>query len=216
MNTSPNSLTSLVLEVRQYPVGSSKQQRLLTQIIRQMQQSGKIWRDYRISTEHYQDALQQTWVWFYQNHHNYDPAQASVMTWFNCTLKYRIKDVLRAAKTYQEHVLISDQLEILDNTNNLLAPQSDDPLQLLEETLAWLHQERDRLKQMTIRNHPNIDAYTLILRRLPTDQQATWDALAAEFGVAIPTLSSFYQRKCLPLLREFGRRQGWIDEALAA
>jgi DNA-directed RNA polymerase specialized sigma24 family protein len=214
--STPLTLTSLVLEARQYPAGSLKHQRLLNQIIRQMQQSGKIWLDYRISPDYYQEALQQTWVWFCQNLDNYDPNQASLTTWFNCILKYRIKDVLRAAQTHQNRTFVSGYRETLDIVDNLVAPQPDYSLQLLEETLAWLQQEHDQFKQITVRNHPNIDAYTLLMRRLPTWKQATWEALSAEFGVAIPTLSSFYRRRCLPLLREFGQLQGWIDDTLAA
>ncbi len=216
MDTSLTSLTDRVLAIRQYPVGSVERQRSLTQIIRTMQRSGKIWRDCRISADQYQEALQQTWVWFCQNIDHYDPTQASLTTWFNCILKYRIKDVLRDVQMHQHHTFNASCVEALDVIDNLPAAPVDQSLQLLAETLAWLEREGDRLQQIIIRNHPRVNAHGLILRRLPMSGQATWEALSAEFGVAIPTLSSFYQRKCLPLLREFGTVQGWIEDAVAA
>ncbi len=213
MNSTPTlCLASLVAEACQYPVGSRQRQRLVTQIIRQMQQSGKIWRDYRIDADQYQEALQRTWVWFCQNLHNYDATQSSLMTWFNGTLQYRIKDVKREAQIQQQQFAVPYD-ETIDLISNLPAPPTDEPLQWLTETLDWLQQEQPRLQQITIRDRPDLDAYTLIQRRLPTPHQASWKVLSAQFDISIPTLSSFYRRQCLPLLREFAQAQGWMENA---
>jgi hypothetical protein len=56
-----------------------------------------------------------------------------------------------------------------------------------------------------------MDAYRLIVRRLPTPNQASGQKFSTEFDLAIPPLSSFYRRQCLPSLRDVGRLQGWID-----
>jgi DNA-directed RNA polymerase specialized sigma24 family protein len=214
MNTiSAISISNLCLEARQYPTGSRKRERLVNQMIRQMQRSGKIWRDYRLDTDQYQEALQRTWAWFCQNLHSYDPTQSSLTTWFNCILKYRIKDVLRESQAHRRQQICLPDDETFDLISNLPAPSAEEPLQWLSDLLIWLHQEQSQLEQITIRDRPDISAYYLILRRLPTQNQASWKELSTQLDVAIPTLSSFYRRQCLPLLREFGKLQGWIDSS---
>jgi hypothetical protein len=48
----------------------------------------------------------------------------------------------------------------------------------------------------------------LILRRLPPE--TPWKVLSEEFDIPSSTLSSFYQRQCLPRLREFGKSEGYF------
>jgi hypothetical protein len=64
------------------------------------------------------------------------------------------------------------------------------------------------LSRIHITNHPEVTAKVLILRRLPPED--SWKSIAAEFNVSIPTLSSFYQRQCLPRLRNFGESEGYL------
>ena len=67
---------------------------------------------------------------------------------------------------------------------------------------------QNKLGRISLENKPQITAQVLILRRLPPE--TAWSQLAEEYGVAAGTLSSFYQRKCKPLLREFSKSQGYI------
>jgi DNA-directed RNA polymerase specialized sigma24 family protein len=209
-------LSNLLLEARAYPVGSPQRQQRLTYIIRQMQRSGKIWRDYQISVDQYNEAVQQTWIYFCQNLDSYDPTRANPLTWFNCVLKFRIKDLRR--KTIEEERRIQPHFvnamtddSAIDLIDRLPAPDVNQAEQMMNDLLTWLHQERSNLEQKSIRNHAAINVYTLITRRLPTEHQVSWQMLSQEFGVSVPTLSSFYQRQCIPLLREFSQVQGWLE-----
>lgn len=60
--------------------------------------------------------------------------------------------------------------------------------------------ESGELRGCHIENHPKVNCQVLILRRLPPEVR--WQDLANEFHLPIPTLSSFYQRKCKPRLRK--------------
>ncbi len=62
MNGLEERLHQLVIEACSHRVGSAERQRNLTRIIRLI--NNKLWRE---STPYYQDALQQTWVYFCQN-----------------------------------------------------------------------------------------------------------------------------------------------------
>jgi hypothetical protein len=59
-----------------------------------------------------------------------------------------------------------------------------------------------------IAGRPEVNAQVLILRRLPPE--ASWKELSAEFNLPISTLSSFYQRQCIPRLRKFGESEGYL------
>ena len=215
-SSSSNDLSNLVLEAREYPVGSPQRQRLLTKIIRRIQRSGKIWRDYQISIDQYNEALQQTWMYFCQNLHAYDPTRANPLTWFNCILKFRIKDIRRKtiveeSRIHKGFVNGATEDTAIDLLDRLPAPNENNAEQMLNDLLAWLNVERLNLEQKCIRNHAAINVYVLIDRRLPTEHQASWQMISQEFGVSVATLSSFYQRQCIPLLREFGLVQGWFE-----
>ena len=83
--------------------------------------------------------MQQNWFWFCKNIDNYDASKASVITWFNSYLKFRILDIqarnsdnnsTRATKPKDE------ELNFINPVNNIPAP--DKPQPILEEILEWI------------------------------------------------------------------------------
>lgn len=209
MNISSQFLSQLVNETCKHPPGSKERQKNLTKIIRIV--NNQLWRE---NTPYYEDALQETWIYFCRNicegNRAYDPNKASVVTWLNSYLKWRLQDsYLKIQK--QRKQTISKQIDennrIINPIDNL--PAKPDIPPLLEEVKQWaLTDSQNKLSQVYLENHPQITARALIFRRLPPE--TPWNELAAEYGVAVGTLSSFYQRKCKPLLREFSQSQGYI------
>jgi len=204
-------LNQLATEVCQHPNGSLKRQRLLNQLIYQMQQSRKIWKGSDIQEQYYEDALQQTWFWFCKNIHNYDPSQANVITWFNVHLKYRLLDIRKEIDKEKKTKLTtvkyeeSNQIDPIDNL-----PTPDKPQPILEETLEWIETQGSELRRLHIRSFPHINCQVLLKYKLPPDEK-TWRELAEKFGKRESTLNHFYNHKCLPCLLAFGREQGYID-----
>jgi hypothetical protein len=97
--------------------------------------------------------------------------------------------------------------QTVDSVENI--PANPDVPPLLEEIKRWVETDPDReLRRIHITNHPEVTARVLILRRLPPE--TSWKILAAEFNITISTLSSFYQRQCLPRLRKFSESQGYL------
>ncbi len=194
------------------PAGSLARQRSLHQLIGRMQKSRKIWRD---PSSHYEDALQQTWLYFCRNLCEaltgsvYDPDLASPITWFNAYLKRRLVDCrIEHNKQIAERVnpFPDDRDNPTDPLENIAAPSEPPPI--LKDVQEWVQQEAPRLRRIHVRDRPDIHAHLLILRRLPPE--TPWQDLAAELNASITTLSSFYQRECLPRLRDFGRSQGYL------
>jgi len=207
-------LRQLVLEARQYPAGHLKRKQCLTKIVRLIEQSHKLWHEH---TPYYEDALQQTWVYFCQNiceagtGEQYDPSRSSVITWLNRYLKWRLQDFrISRQKHLARCASVAPRAAMNGNTDittNLAAPPNTPPI--LQTTRHWVETDPSgELQKAHIQNRPDVSCQALLLRRLPPEQG--WERISEEFSLPISTLSSFYQRQCLPRLRNFGQSQGYL------
>lgn len=207
-------LRQLVMAACGQPRGSLERQRALNQLIWQIQRSGKLLRG--VGVPDYEDALQQTWLYCCRNlcealtGNAYDPELASVTTWLNAYLKRRFSDRQREVLQQQAERAfgqVGETGELLNPIDNLPAPTNPPPI--LEEIQEWVEREGTQLRRVHVRDRPDINCQVLILRRLPPE--TPWETLSQEFGVAIATLSNFYQRECFPRLLKFGQSQGYLD-----
>lgn len=211
-----DKLESFIQIACSHSPGSLERQRNLTKIIRLI--SPRLWRE---SVPYYQDALQQTWVFFCQNiceagtGEAYNAARGTVVTWLNYYLKRRLQDgfiqvqqqKVRTAASYARVEKSGGQGGIIDPIDNLPAPESVPPI--LDAVQEWATADvSGELRRVHIEGHPQVNCQTLILRRLPPE--SSWQALSAEFNLSVSTLSSFYQRQCLTRLRKFGAAEGYI------
>lgn len=215
MSEPETTLRQLIQEACSHPPGDLKRQRALTQIIRLV--THRLWRE---NTPNYQDALQQTWVFFCQNicesttGERYDPERSSVVTWLNYYLKRRLQDAFINSQKQQARRATpqlrqsrSGDVELIDPIENLAA-QPETP-SLLDEVRTWAEDDiSGELGQVHIEGHCQVTVQLLILKRLPPE--TSWKQLSAELGLSISTLSSFYQRQCLPRLRKFGESEGYL------
>lgn len=203
----------LVAEARSHLPGSVKRQKTLTKIIRLI--SNKLWQE---DTPYYQDALQQTWVYFCQNlcerntGEAYNPSHGSVIAWLNTYLKQRLQDLyleqIQQANpvSADAHMLGLSQVNETSNQDYLKA--TPNVSSLLEDVMTWVETDpKNELRCIYIEDHPEITCQQLLRRRLPP--VTSWKNLAAEFDLPISTLSSFYQRYCIPRLGEFGESKGY-------
>jgi hypothetical protein len=207
-------LGQLIQEARQYPSGHLKRKQCLTKMVRLIEQSHKLWHE---NTPYYEDALQQTWVYFCQNvcepgtGEQYDPNRSSVITWLNRYLRWRLQD---CRIDQQKHMArcTSDLMpgvigKTKDTTANLAAPPDIPPI--LEQTRHWVETDPSgELQNIHVQNRKEVHCQALLLRRLPPEK--SWEEISAEFDLPISTLSSFYQRQCMPRLRNFGQSQGYL------
>jgi hypothetical protein len=210
MNRLEEQLRQLVSEACGHPPGSRVRQQKLTQIIRLI--SGKLWRE---STPYYQDGLQQTWLYFCRNIcEAYDPDRGTVITWLNFYLKHRLQDLylkiqqenIRKASTNLYYFSSGDKSDV-DPIDNIAAPTDAPPI--LENVRMWAGCDvSGELRQTHIQGRPEVNCQVLILKRLPPE--VSWKKLAAEYGLSVSTLSSFYQRQCLLKLRQFAESEGYL------
>lgn len=207
-------LHQLIAEACSYPRGSLERNRKLTEIIFLMQNSGRISRNGQLNQFDYEDVLGKTWLYFCRNlceavtaQTSFDPERANVFTWFNSYLKYRICDRLK---------------EIEEERNNQIQPQCDlkgqsiDPItsipytsptpRLIDEIHQWLEDNQISLSRIHLRDCSEANVYSLILHHLVFD--ISWPILAQKFQAPTSTLSNFYNKQCLPLLKKwYGEQQ---------
>jgi hypothetical protein len=209
-----STIRQLVETACSHPPGHPKRQRALTQILRDT--LPRLWRD---SSPYYADALQRTLMFFTENiceaktGKRYDPEVATIATWLNFYLRKRILDAQIGAQNRSSRevsVWSGSDDDSLDLIQQLPAPpDTQTAMDMLDRVRHWAEtDESGELRSLCIKGYPHITAQLLILRRLPPETQLK--TLAEELGAGIPTLNSFYQRQCLPRLRNFGKQQGYL------
>lgn len=211
MDETEAQILQLVKQTCQYPRGSIERQKGLHRIILLIQQTGKL--NWAKDMPDVEEALQQTWLYFCRNlceattaEQPYNPEKGSVIAWINGYLRFRVKDI-NSRDPNRIYSVLNENGEELDPLDLIPAPLEPPPI--LEEIREWLKREADNLCRIHIENRPDINCLILIERRLPP--KTPWEDLSQEFGVAISTLSGFYQRRCLPRLLKFGNSQGYFD-----
>jgi hypothetical protein len=214
-------LSKLVQETCKFPRDSLERKQGLNKIIFLMQQSGKIWRGgQELNFEHYQEALQENWYFFSRNLcqidsvaiNPYDSKKANVITWFNTYLEYKIRDIQGKANQEirrQASFKIDQETGDIINPIDLIPAPSQDSVLMIEELIKWLEENQQRLSRIHLRDRTEINSHLLISRRLISEQ--TWKTISEEFSVPIPTLAKFYNNRCLPLIQEWGKSQGYLD-----
>ncbi|MGL5065168.1 MAG: sigma-70 family RNA polymerase sigma factor [Microcoleus sp.] len=214
-------LKQLVVEACSHPPKSLMRRQKLSEIVRLIVKSGKLWQE---NTPHYHDALQQTWMYFCRNvcvcEENtttkvFDPNRASVITWLDKYLKMRLHDfcieITEENARRNFNLIVEDSAEI-NPINNVENPptHSDSPLDILEETKQWAITDPDgELTSVHIKERPDVTCQILILKRLPPE--ASWKNIADEFKLPPATAPNFYKRECLPRLRNFAKKQGYLE-----
>lgn len=208
-NSLDRKLQQLLSQAVASPARSCQRRKALNEVVRLIQQSGRLRRG---NFPEYQEALQNTWLYLCQCPEKYDPKRGSVINWFNATLNFRLRDVYKAIKRDQDKRIIPGPADTdfhADPIENIPAPDAIPPM--LEHTLQWIEADsKEVLRNTQMRTRSDITCQILLLRRFPPSVR--WDSIAEEFCVSRSAVVMFYLRKCLPLLRQFGVEQGYLDE----
>jgi DNA-directed RNA polymerase specialized sigma24 family protein len=201
-NELEQKIQQLAIAAQSCPTRSIEQRRCFNKLLRLLLKSGKIYRpsfNLQIDAEIYEDALQATFVYIIRNIEKYDPERSQFATWFNSFLRWRLSDSYRAHHEQQMKFVPLDAY-----SSELVAQTSQTFSSSLDEILDYIQRDPDGHLQGThIRNRPDINLKYLILQRL---YEASWHELSKTLGIPMPTLTSFYSRKAVPILREIAEK----------
>ncbi len=216
MNEIDLLLRELIETACNHPPRSLERQQVLAMVYLIVMKSGKLWKEH---TSYYNDALQEMWEYCCEHPEEYNPDIKSPIVWLDDELKKRLRRMRDGKNRQTRRILTAIQTEQGITTNpvdNVAAPPDiQSVMDIWEKTILWVKNDSDeRLRNICFRKRPEINAQALILRRLPPDTPS-WQTIAAEFKLnpqEAKDLPKFYNRKCLPLLREFGLSQGYIEQ----
>lgn len=215
MNALNDTLNRLVAEACKHSLRSVERQRYIQEIYRLVVRSGKLWKE---NTPYYGDAFQEAWEYCCQHLDEYDSNRSAVTTWIDNRLKWTLKkwrDRQHRDQNRTASPLQSDDGSTLNPLDTLPSNTSiDRAKQIWQNTLSWVKADPDNLLRTTcFRKRIEINAQTLFLRRFPSE--TSWRDIAQEFSLnaaEAKDLPKFYNRRCLPLLREFGTAQGYLED----
>lgn len=109
VNNLNQQLQQLITEACSYPAKSSQRRQKLNEIVRVVMKSDKLWKE---NTPYYNDALQQTWLYFCRNLEQYNPQSCSVITWLDNCLKWRLQDLRSSQAKEQARTVSAPKLAI--------------------------------------------------------------------------------------------------------
>ncbi|MBD1903500.1 sigma-70 family RNA polymerase sigma factor [Coleofasciculus sp. FACHB-712] len=186
-------LKQLAKSAQQHPPLAQGRQLALRKLLNGILQSGRLcrpqWGQFSgVYEDIYDEARQELLLYICQNIDKYDPERGGVMAWANVLLERRF------FKEAIPKILGSPGIQkmTLADLDNFAVPES--PPVLNEILTEYIESDPEKLFQKEhIVNHPKANFRALVRRRILGD---SWKQISAEFGIKIPTISSFYYR-CL-------------------
>ena len=206
--TIERQMQRLAIEAQKHPALSPQRQITLNKLVREVMRSECIARPQinswppNIYEDLHNEALQRTLVEICQKIDSYHP-EYPFMSWVNYLLKYRFLNVVR--DRYSSKTVNLPCLENLDFST----PDSemDDEIAMLRDFLQA--DPENLLKDESLRGRPDITFQYLAWERFVEDK--TWEVLAAELGISLQTLCSFFNRKLRKLMPYF---QKYLQDSL--
>jgi hypothetical protein len=205
------TLLTLRHQASLHPPGSRARNQALNQMIRLIQPH------LRHTGSHLEtEAIQQTLIYFTKAiTTTYDPSLGNILPWLNSYLWYRLRDLQKNAYQRAHQEIPLDSIITYNNRTFRHLIIHDLPSRALG-SIDLFNQVRDhiqldpqgRFQQTYMKSRPDITAQKIILARLLSDK--TWKELAIDYQTLQVNLSSFYQRRCIPLLRQCGESENWL------
>lgn len=216
MDELEQKLRQLIAEACTHAPKSLQRRQIISEVHRLVMKSGKLWQEY---TPYYNDALQQMWEYCAKHPEEYNPQIKGVITWLDDYLKKRLRNFRDAKYRQRRRQLNSVEThsgQTFDPVANLVAPADIQPvLDMWQKTLDWVTTDpQGVLNCRCFRKCKHINCQALILQRFPPD--VPWQTIAANLQLTpaeSKDLPKFYSRKCLPLLRQFGINQGYLEQS---
>jgi len=148
----------------------------------------------------YENAIANTYDWFLKNWQRYDPQKASILSFFNGRLRYRLLD--ERIQIYRERAIrkfppLDEEGREIDLLDSIATPAGDVTLRDLVLTLE-LH--KHELEKYRMKSRPKITAYRLTRHFL--EENCTFRSIASRYSVSESALCQFWRRKCQPILQE--------------
>ena len=195
-------LAALVRTAQESPARSRERQRVLTQLLAQLRRD-KLARPRRdlfqgFYEEVYSEAVQRLFIYICEHIDAYNPDRGTVLQWVNFLLTRRF--FIEASREFRPLLPKGmdpksvQRLSLDDLEYNISSESIVDQEQFLFQQIAQYIQDDPRglFCSTHVDRFPHVTFQSIALRRL---EGVSWKAIAQEFQIPVPTLSSFYQRR---------------------
>lgn len=190
-------LKRLAIEAQRHPPQTELRQHTLTQLVEAIRLSGQLARphQFKFSAQFYsliyEEAVNRTLTYVCRSIDRYDPDRGQnkkFMNWVNFRLD---RNILECRQEFNEMNI--QELPALTDLEML--PQPEKSASIAEDLREYIEQDIDQvLRNAHIKNRPEANFRAIALARFIDEK--SWAEISSELGIAIPTLSSFFQRRC--------------------
>jgi DNA-directed RNA polymerase specialized sigma24 family protein len=199
-----HKLQQLALEAQRYPPLDRDRRNALKNLVEEISKSGLLGHPQQglwppdLYDELYREALQKTYLEILLKINNYRP-ERPVMAWVNFILKCRFIEVINEYNNRKITILSLDELDKVELDNLIPEEENVSDAKLLR---VFLEEDPENiLKSEHIKGYPEANFQVLAIAKFVEDK--TWEQISQEFGIPIPTLSSFVTRRLHKLKHYF-------------
>lgn len=190
--------------------------KLLQQILSAMDRSGRLWRGPGVPRDLYEEALQNNWLWFTEHLAEYDPAQATVMHWFNQYLKWSISDLQRRRTREDKRRWQFQPDGAISTVEDLAAPPVEEPEEAadfqssLKRMKHCVSDHQRQLRRRSMRGRADVSCDRIMTALLERVEQAPssealsdiFAQLATDWQLDRDSFRRFCSSSCFKLLRQ--------------
>ncbi|MEG4943200.1 hypothetical protein [Microcoleus sp. F4-D5] len=207
-------LCKLILAICSESPDSSQRPELMNRLLRQLQLLPKLSKS---SHPYYYEAVNKTWEWLDKNLHKFhprrSPIQASLTTWINAHLGYRIHD-LHTTKNQKELSLDLDALERSGFYNDYLDGleveieriERQEKQAVARAIVKYIDRDPEyELRKCHPRNRPDCNCQVLVQRLFLQQSPEKMAVIARQLNIKTQTIYSFWKRTGLSKLQGIGR-----------
>jgi len=189
-----NQLKKLALEAQRYPPHTELRQYALGELVEAIRLSGRLCHPHRGSFSPqlydllYDEAVNKTLTYVCRKIDKYDPTRGDkkFMNWVN----FRLDRLF--IESY--HEWREPNITFLPSLAELEIVQPEETPSLLEIICDCLEENNENIfKETYIKNRPDANFAAIALARFAGQ---SWQEISLNFGIPLPTMSSFFQRSC--------------------
>ncbi|MEG4495853.1 hypothetical protein QUB05_10440 [Microcoleus sp. F10-C6] len=207
-------LCQLILNICLLSRDNPQRRKLVDRLLRQLQLLPKLSKS---SHPYYLEAQNKTWEWLDKNLHKFhpqrSPIQASLVTWVNGHLRYRIHD-LHTTKNQKELSLDLDALERSGFYNDYLDGleveieriERQEKQAVARAIVKYIDRDPEyELRNCYPRNRPDCNCQILVQRLFLQQSPEKMAVIARQLNIKTQTIYSFWKRRGLSKIQGIGR-----------
>ena len=196
-------LCQLILNICLLSRDNPQRRKLVDRLLRKLQISPKL---SKVSHPYYYEAQNKTWLWLNKHLHEFNPQhspiQASLVTWVNGHLRYRIKDLYTSQNSKYLNTVPLEALETsgfygcLDALNCEIERIEREEKQALARDIAnyFKGDPQQELRNCHPRNRPDCNCQIIAQKLLLDESPAKMATIARQLNIKEQTIRSFWRR----------------------